>query len=90
MIVKIGEHRVDVKDENCRCRNCYSLGFDKGTFVQGMGYTHYHKKPLPVCWTRHLNGCPHVSVCPQCRTLQVEGVLDCEKCKVPTVPLSTM
>jgi hypothetical protein len=33
-------------------------GEDKGTFVQGRGYTSYHKVPKPVCMTRHLHGCP--------------------------------
>ena len=85
MILKIGKHRVDVADEECPGRDCYQLGFDKGTYSQGRGYTSYHKKELPVCWTRHLSGCPHDSVCPKCHTLQLPGVTICERCKVDTV-----
>ena len=54
-------YAVDVFDKDCGSRSCFGLGFDKGTFVQGRGYTSYHAKPRPVCMTRHLNGCPHRS-----------------------------
>jgi len=63
---------VDVLKKDCLSRSCFMLGFDKGTYVQGRGYTSYHKKERPVCMTRHLNGCPHHSICPQCRLLSVE------------------
>ncbi len=72
MLVRIGKHRVDVVDVKCKDRDCFQLGFDKGTFVQGRGYTSYHKKELPVCMRRHLHGCPHPSVCPGCRLLSIE------------------
>ena len=87
MIIKIGEHHVDVLDAKCKGRSCYALGFDKGVYVKGRGYIHYHDKPLPVCWTRHISGCPVHSVCPECRTTQVEGVSECDKCRVKTIPL---
>lgn len=47
---------------------CYHVGEDKGTFVQGRGYTSYHKTPRLVCMTRHLHGCPTVGVCRACRS----------------------
>lgn len=69
-IIKIGEHKVDVSSRHCGpALPCYWLGFNKGTFVQGRGYTKHHDKPLPVCWTRHLNGCPVVGICLDCRTV---------------------
>ena len=77
MKVRIGDLLVDVVDSDCPDRDCYSLGFDKGSFSQGRGYTSYHtdakgrRKERPVCMTRHLRGCPSRSVCPSCRTLSV-------------------
>lgn len=60
---KIDGRVVAVVDEDCEHRPCFSLGFDKGSFVQGRGYTSYHRDGArPVCWTRHLSGCPHVGV----------------------------
>ena len=70
--VKIDGRKVDVADRRCAERDCFQLGFDKGTFVQGRGYTNYHAKERPVCMTRHLHGCPTNSVCPKCRLLSVE------------------
>jgi hypothetical protein len=70
--IRDGQHLVDVRDTGCKERPCYQLGFDKGTFSQGRGYTSYHKQPRPVCFTRHLHGCPSNSVCPECRTLEVD------------------
>lgn len=87
MKVKIGSLRVDVLDKKCSTRACYALGFDRGTFVPGRGYTRYYDKPKPVCWTRNLHGCPSTGVCPSCRTLQVEGVTTCRWCSVEIVPL---
>jgi len=77
MKVKIGKHAVDVVDRACPKRPCYGLGFDKGSFAFGRGYTSYHKDKKgnliehPVCRTRHLYGCPGNSVCEKCRTLSV-------------------
>ena len=34
-------------------------GENKGTYVQGQGYTSYHKTPIPLCMTRERCGCPH-------------------------------
>ena len=74
MKVKIKDRLVDVCDRECPNRPCFSLGLDKGTFTQGRGYTSYHKDAQgrtvehPVCWTRHLQGCPINSVCPLCRS----------------------
>jgi hypothetical protein len=68
MLVRINKRLVDVVDSLCAKRHCFRYGEDKGTFVQGRGYTGYHKKPRPVCMNRHLNGCPHCAVCLDCRT----------------------
>lgn len=68
--VKVDGHSVDVVDEDCAQRPCFVLGFDKGAFTPGVGYTRYHDKPRPVCWTRHLNGCPTAGahlICGDCR-----------------------
>ena len=86
MLVKIGEHRVDVVDQQCAKRKCFQLGFDKGSFVQGVGYTFYHAKERAVCMQRFLHGCPTPSICPECRTLQISDVLFCAKCSCPVVP----
>lgn len=71
MKVKIGKRYVDVLRRDCGERPCYALGFDKGVYVQGRGYTSYHKVAKPVCWTRHMQGCPDNSVCEECRTVSV-------------------
>ena len=61
--------RVDVIDADCEFRPCFWLGFDKGSFTPGVGYTRYHEGgPRAVCWTRHLKGCPHVGVHLKCGT----------------------
>ena len=86
MLVTIKRKRVDVVDRDCAKRPCFSLGVDKGTFVPGRGYTSYHKKQHWVCWQRHMTGCPHPSVCPQCRSAALIGVTECRWCKVPVVP----
>lgn len=73
MKVKIGKFMVDVVDRDCPQRECYMLGFDKGSFTPGVGYTSYHKDgDRPVCMTRHLHGCPQNSVCSVCRTVSRE------------------
>ena len=78
MIVRIGDLLVDVLDTDCPGRSCYGLGFDKGTFGQGRGYTRYHtdgkgrRVERPVCATRHFHGCPSNSVCATCRTVSVD------------------
>lgn len=77
MLVKIGDLRVDVCDPDCGSRECFQLGFDKGSFSQGRGYTSYHQDAKgrrverPVCMERHIRGCPSNSVCEKCRTLSV-------------------
>lgn len=77
MIVKIGRRRVDVSRPDCGSRECFQLGFDKGTYTPGRGYTSYHRDgrgrrvEKPVCMTRHLHGCPSNSVCEECRTVSV-------------------
>lgn len=78
MKVKIGKLRVDVLDKKCPTRPCYTLGFDKGSYTPGRGYTSYHKVngrfiEYPVCMTRHLNGCPSNSICEKCRVVGVEA-----------------
>lgn len=77
MLVKIGRRRVDVLRRDCGSRECFQLGFDKGTYTPGRGYTSYHRDARgrrverPVCMTRHLRGCPDNSVCEKCRTISV-------------------
>lgn len=77
MIVKINKLRVDVAYRDCGKLPCFSLGFDKGTYTQGRGYTSYHtdakgrRVEKPVCMTRHLRGCPSNSVCGMCRVSSV-------------------
>lgn len=77
MKVKIEGRLVEVLDKDCKNRPCFRLGFDKGSFTPGRGYTSYHKDAkgrtveYPVCFTRHLRGCPTNSVCPLCRMASV-------------------
>lgn len=85
MIVKIGKRSVDVARSDCAGMDCYALGFDKGTFCQGRGYTSYHRDTKgrriekPVCATRHHNGCPTNSVCQRCWGASVLGVGPCDR-----------
>jgi len=80
--VRVEKMLVDVADEECHMRPCFQLGFDKGYFTKGRGYTSYHKKPIPVCMTRHLHGCPENSRCPQCNTVsRLSPGAKCEWCK---------
>lgn len=88
MKIRIDGTYVDVARSDCAGRECFRLGFDKGTFVQGRGYTSYHKKERPVCMTRHLHGCPINSVCSECRTTSTYPPgADCDWCerKVATI-----
>lgn len=91
MICKIGKLKVDVLDAKCAKRPCFYLGFDKGSFTQGVGYTSYHRDAKgriverPVCWRRHMHGCPHLSVCLACNLLEVDGPgAKCRACGAPT------
>lgn len=72
-LVKIDGRDVDVLNNACEYRPCFWLGFDKGSFTQGVGYTSYHRGgPRAVCMTRHLHGCPHVGfhvVCGDCHAV---------------------
>jgi hypothetical protein len=78
MLVKIGQRKVDVVDPACAKRECFVLGFDKGSFTPGRGYTSYHQDAKgnrvekPVCSTRHHRGCPSNSVCDTCRSASVD------------------
>jgi hypothetical protein len=81
MKIKIRDKQVDVADALCKTRSCFQLGQDKGTFVQGRGYTSYYKNPQWVCLRRMLHGCPHVGSCPSCRLAYLEGATHCERCK---------
>ena len=80
MMIKIGKLSVDVCDAKCGERECFQLGFDKGSFSAGRGYTSYHtdakgrRIERPVCMTRHLRGCPSNSVCAVCRLSSVDAV----------------
>ena len=85
MIIKIGKLRVDVARPDCASMDCFALGFDKGTFAQGRGYTSYHKDAKgrriekPVCSTRLYHGCPTCSVCQRCWSASVRGVGPCDR-----------
>lgn len=78
MLVTIKRRQVDVLDRGCAKRECFSLGFDKGSFTPGRGYTSYHtdskgrRVERAVCATRHYSGCPSNSVCPVCRLASVD------------------
>lgn len=84
MMKKIGKHLVDVARVECGPDlPCYVLGHDQGSYVQGRGYTSYHDKPLPVCWTRHLRGCPDAGECVGCGAVQSPAgmkAVSCWKC----------
>ena len=73
MRILVGKLRVDVALPCCATLPCFCLGFDKGSFSQGRGYTSYHtdakgkRVEYPVCGTRQYHGCPTVSVCEKCR-----------------------
>jgi len=47
-------------DVLCQWRKCLHKGEDKGHFLQGRGYTSYHREPEYCCMTRLLHGCPIV------------------------------
>lgn len=74
MKIKIEGRLVDVLGKECAHRPCFSLGFDKGAYTPGRGYTSYHtdgkgkRVERAVCGTRQFRGCPTNSVCPVCRT----------------------
>lgn len=72
MKILIDGRNVDVLDRKCAKRDCFVLGFNKGPFVPGRGYTDPSRKPIACCQTRHLQGCPTNSVCPACRLTTVE------------------
>ena len=72
---------VDTCDSDCGSRPCFWLGQDKGSFTPGRGYTSYHKKPLWVCMTRHLHGCPESGICLNCRTIFIPGRKVCSWCR---------
>jgi len=77
MLVRIGRRDVDVLDRDCKDRECFRLGFDKGAYTPGRGYTSYHRDARgrrvekAVCMRRMLHGCPTNSVCPECRLASV-------------------
>lgn len=50
---------VDALEPDCAFRPCLQVGEDKGSYVQGRGYTSYYKNPKLVCMRRHLRGCPY-------------------------------
>jgi hypothetical protein len=86
MKIKIGKHDVYVAGSRCVNLDCFQMMSDKGTFVQGRGYTSYHSKERWVCGTRHLHGCPVVGVCTECSICiaPYESPLEnglCERCK---------
>jgi hypothetical protein len=85
--IKIGGLMVDVLDKDCAKRPCLHVGMDKGTYVQGRGYTSYYRDAkgrrveYPVCMTRHTRGCPANSICLVCRTVDVRRPGEsCRRC----------
>lgn len=47
-----------INKHDCPFRECMWPGEDKGSYTVGRGYTSYHDVPIPVCMTRHTEGCP--------------------------------
>jgi hypothetical protein len=93
--VKIDGLVVEVKDGACAKRPCFSLGFDKGSFTPGVGYTSYHRDAKgrtvehAVCGTRYYGGCPSLSVCPVCDLCSVDPPgTRCEHWQCPGVTVS--
>jgi hypothetical protein len=79
--IKTKRGMVDVADAGCgEHLPCFAIGEDKGTYMQGRGYTSYHSKPQLVCWTRHLQGCPTVWSCIPCR--RIWGAYSDEICPI--------
>lgn len=77
---------ADVLDEKCCARPCLHVGEDKGTYVQGRGYTSYHKDPKLCCMTRMLRGCPHPLPEPEAEHIRCCPVPDFPKPKAGTKP----
>ena len=71
---------ADAYARDCSSRPCFRLGQDKGTFTPGRGYTSYHKKPVWVCMTRHLDRCPDAGTCANCHTVFTFGDKVCYWC----------
>lgn len=67
MIVQIRGTEVNVSRSDCGRRECFSLGHDRGPYVQGRGYTGSGTGKA-LCLTRHLHGCPTNSICLKCNT----------------------
>ena len=51
---------ASVIEECCAFRHCLHIGENKGSFLNGRGYTRYDKNPTLVCLTNHLHGCPDI------------------------------
>jgi hypothetical protein len=84
--VNVHTLNVDVSYKSCAKKSCFRMMQDKGTFVQGRGYTQYYKNPQWVCGTRHLHGCPTTSQCRICHIKSPEGEV-CPHCRlVPSTP----
>ena len=49
-------------DRDCAFRPCINPGLNKGAFTPGRGYTSHFAVPIPVCMTRHTQGCPTGSI----------------------------
>lgn len=67
MIIRYDKKLVDVAGKGCNDLPCFWLFCDKGSFVPGRGYTSYRDKIYWCCGTRHMQGCPGVGVCLDCR-----------------------
>lgn len=79
MRLKIDKRMVEVLNNRCKDVDCFNMFADKGTFVQGRGYTSYHNKVRWVCGTRHLQGCPNAGQC-ECGTIYAPAALKCGHC----------
>jgi DNA-directed RNA polymerase subunit RPC12/RpoP len=84
---RIDGRLVDVVDGDCAFRPCFVLGFDKGPFTPGVGYTSYYPGGArAVCWNRHMNGCPHIGAhlkCGDCHQTLGDVVLNDDEREKP-------
>lgn len=79
MQLKINNRIIDALNKRCKEADCFHMFADKGTFVQGRGYTNYHDTVRWVCGTRHLHGCPNAGQC-ECGTIYAPTAVQCGHC----------
>jgi predicted transcriptional regulator len=84
-VYKIRGVDTDVSRSDCGRRECFSLGHDRGPYVQGRGYTGTGTGQAR-CLTRDVHGCPSNSVCTKCKTssplhvTELDGACDRRHC----------